>query len=81
MTRTTPKGAKRQQGTPASHVVLGALVIVLLLIVSALAKNAYKDGPVATPAPVEQVRHRVPAHQPAPPAEEPNQVPLEGGTM
>jgi|GEM_PF-4755546 len=81
MKRATSKGAKRQQGTPTAHVVLGALVIVLLLIVSALAKNAYKEGPIVAAAPVEQVRHRVPAHRPAPPAEEPNQAPLAGGTM
>jgi hypothetical protein len=80
MKSVTPKGAKRQ-GTPVSHLVLGALVIVLLLIVSALAKSAYKEGPVVARAPVEQVRHRVQAHQPAPLVEEPNQVPLRGGTM
>jgi len=88
MKRATPKGAKRhgaqqgrRQGTPASHLVLGALVIVLLLIVSALAKSAYKEGPIVASAPVPQVRHRVPAHPPAPPSEEPDQVPLAGGTM
>ena len=88
MRRAMPKGAKRQgtrqvarQSTPTSHLVLGALVIVLLLIVSTLAKNAYKEGPIVAAAPVEQVRHRAPAHQPAPPPEEPDQVPLRGGTM
>jgi hypothetical protein len=80
MRGASPKRAK-QQGTSGSHLVLGALVIVLLLIVSALARNAYKEGPVATPVPVPEVRHRAPAHRPAPPAEESDQVPLAGGTM
>jgi len=80
MRAATPKRTKRQ-GTPTRHVILGTLVIVLLLIVSALAKSAYKEQPVAPPAPAPAVKHKAPAHQPVAPPEEPDQPPLRGGTM
>jgi hypothetical protein len=89
MNGVTPKRVKRQgvlqrgrRSTTTSHLVLGALIIMLLLIVSIVAKNAYKEEPIVTATPAQEAEHRVPAHhRPAPPAEKPHRAPLSGGVM
>ncbi|HVP57113.1 MAG TPA: hypothetical protein VMU02_03360 [bacterium] len=77
-------GAKQrrfaEQGVHKGRLVLGTLIIVLLLIVSALAKNAYREEATRR-GPVAQIEHKAPMHKPAPPPEEPEQPPLFGGNM